>query len=141
MRVKARAVIWVDGKLILARQRLRGQTELSIPGGRVNRGESVTDALVREVAEETGLSVRPDRLLYVAEIVSPVRAHDLELIFLARTDGTPTLGGLLPIDLRAGERPEVKPPILDLIARDDAANYRDTPRWLGNLWRRRAGGN
>jgi ADP-ribose pyrophosphatase YjhB (NUDIX family) len=138
VRVKARAVIWLDGKLVLASQRVRGRTELSILGGRVNQGESVTDALVREVTEETGLSVNPERLLYVAEIVSPVRAHDLEVIFLARTDGPPRLNGLQPIDLLGGERPEVKPPILEEIARDHASSYRDTPRWLGNLWRRRS---
>ena len=48
MRVKARAVLWVDGRLILASHTRRGCPELSLPGGHVNRDESVTDALVRE---------------------------------------------------------------------------------------------
>ncbi|NLX49933.1 MAG: NUDIX domain-containing protein [Methanospirillum sp.] len=33
------------------------------PGGRIERGEGVRDALVREVGEETGLAVGPGRLL------------------------------------------------------------------------------
>lgn len=83
VRVKARALIWIDGRLIVAEQLRRGRKELSLPGGRVNDHEAVLDALKREVAEETGLEVAPGRLLYVSEIVQSVRTHDLELIFLA----------------------------------------------------------
>lgn len=140
MRVKARALIWIDGRLIVAEQRRRGRKELSLPGGRVNDHESVLDALKREVAEETGLEVTPSRLVYVSEVVDSVRAHDLELIFLAETSGVPSLNGFRAIDLAAGERPPVRPPILDLIASDAAASWRENPRWLGNLARSAAAG-
>jgi ADP-ribose pyrophosphatase YjhB (NUDIX family) len=133
MRVKTRAVIWIDGRLIVAAQRRRGRTELSLPGGRVNRHESVLDALKREVAEETGLEVIPGRLVYVSEIVQSVRAHDLELIFLAESTGVPALNGFRAIDVNGGERPQVRPPILEEIARDAATGWRETPRWLGKL--------
>jgi 8-oxo-dGTP diphosphatase len=133
MRVKARAVIWIDGKLIVAEQTRRGRRELSLPGGRVQARESVMDALRREVAEETGLQVVPGRLLYASEIVESVVQQDLELIFLAHADGIPSLSGLKAIDLKSGERPDVRPPILEHIARDASSDWRDTPRWLGNL--------
>jgi len=133
VRVKARALVWIDGRLILAEQRRRGQPELSLPGGRVNAGESVTEALRREVLEETGLVIEPVRLLYVSERVGPAATQDLELIFLARSVGVPRLGGLRAVDLNGGERPDVRPPILDLIASDAATEWRGTPRWLGNL--------
>jgi len=126
-------VILIDQRLIVAEQRRRGRTELSLPGGRVNRNESVLDAVKREVAEETGLDVVPGRLLYVSELVQSVRIHDLELVFLAETAGVPTLRGFRAVDLEAGERPRVRPPILDQIVRDLAQGWRDTPRWLGNL--------
>ena len=135
MRVKARALIWIDGRLIIAEQVRHGRTELSLPGGRVNDHESVQDALRREVAEETGLQVKPGRLVYVSELVESVRTHDLELIFLAEPCGVPRLHGFRTIDLAGGERPVVRPPILDVIADDAAAGWRDTPRWLGNLAR------
>lgn len=51
-----------DGRLLLI---LRGHAPSrglwSLPGGRVESGETDTDAVVRELHEETGLSVRPER--------------------------------------------------------------------------------
>jgi ADP-ribose pyrophosphatase YjhB (NUDIX family) len=135
VRVKARAVIWLDDQLIVANQLRGGRRELSLPGGRVNNYESVTDALEREVAEETGLEIAAGPLLYVAEIVESVRAHDLELIFWAELRGIPSINGFDVIDLKRGDRPLLRPPILDQIAQDSAGGWRDTPRWLGNLGR------
>jgi ADP-ribose pyrophosphatase YjhB (NUDIX family) len=133
VRVKARAVILIEGRLIVAEQQRRGRAELSLPGGRVNRNESVLDTVRREVEEETGLEVLPIRLLYVSETVHSVRNHDLELVFLAKTSGVPRLNGLKALDLNDGEHPEVRPAILDEIVRDLTSDWRDTPRWLGEL--------
>jgi len=135
MRVKARAVILIDGRLIVAEQRRRGRTEHSLPGGRVNERESVLDALKREVAEETGLDVTPGQLVYVSEIVESVRRHDLELIFLAEPFGVPGLNAFKAVDVQGGERLAMNPPILEEIASDLASGWRETPRWLGNLGR------
>jgi len=43
VRVKTRAVIWIDGLLIVAEQSRQGYKELTLPGGRVNDHESVID--------------------------------------------------------------------------------------------------
>jgi 8-oxo-dGTP diphosphatase len=50
------AVVVDDGRLLLIR-RGRGPAEgsWSVPGGRVEAGETVGEAVVRELAEETGL--------------------------------------------------------------------------------------
>ena len=66
------AVIWNDrDEIVLIR---RGQEprrgEWSIPGGRLEWGESVRDALLREVREETGLTVEIARLIDVVDSVS-----------------------------------------------------------------------
>lgn len=52
-----------DGRLLLVRRGHEpGKGLWSLPGGRVEDGESDAEALVREVAEETGLAVTPGRL-------------------------------------------------------------------------------
>jgi 8-oxo-dGTP diphosphatase len=52
------AVIFRDGKVLLVRRaRSPGQGFYSLPGGRVEYGESLHTALMREVDEETGLRI------------------------------------------------------------------------------------
>lgn len=58
------AVVVQDDCLLLVR-RGRGPAagEWSVPGGRVETGETLAEAVVREVAEETGLDVVCDELV------------------------------------------------------------------------------
>jgi len=52
----ARAIIRdIDGKILLIRRRDNGVWDL--PAGGIELGESITDCLIREVREETGLEV------------------------------------------------------------------------------------
>ena len=52
------AVIFRDGKVLLVRRaRSPGKGFYSLPGGRVEYGESLHTALAREVDEETGLKI------------------------------------------------------------------------------------
>lgn len=136
MRVKVRAVIVQDGKLVVSRERRRGVEHVLLPGGRVQTGEAITDALVREVAEETGLDVVPQRLLYVAEVVGSYGVHDLNLIWLAEPRDGPLAddaGDLVALD--SPEAEAMMPPIIDRIAADATSGWASEPRWLGNIRR------
>lgn len=57
------AVIFADGRILLQRRDDTGRWGL--PGGGVEPGESVRQAIIREVHEETGLHVEPLRLIGV----------------------------------------------------------------------------
>lgn len=62
------AILFRRGRILMAR---RGKAPLkgwwSLPGGAVELGESLEDAVRREVLEETGLEVEPVRLFEVFE--------------------------------------------------------------------------
>lgn len=138
MRVKARAVILDGERLVVAHERRRGRTHLSLPGGRVHDRESVTETVAREVLEETGARVRVGELLYIAEVAGGYGAHDLNLVFAAQlADAAADRERLETIDLAARPWPTVWPPLLEQIAHDHADGWRAMPRWLGNVRRRR----
>jgi 8-oxo-dGTP diphosphatase len=53
-----------DGRLLLVRRANEpGRGQWSVPGGRVEPGEDDSAALVREMQEETGLTVQPGELI------------------------------------------------------------------------------
>jgi phosphoglycolate phosphatase-like HAD superfamily hydrolase len=63
-----------------------------MPGGKVNYGETCQQAVLREIQEETGLSLRDVQLLLVQDVVEPVEfyrpAHFILLCYTARSEST-----------------------------------------------------
>lgn len=83
------AVVVMDGNILLI---LRGRPPYeglwSLPGGKLNMGETIEEALRREVAEETGLSIEVGNLAGVVESIDPEgRFHYVILDYFATVSG------------------------------------------------------
>jgi 8-oxo-dGTP diphosphatase len=89
------AAIFRDGKVLLVRRaRPPGKGLYSLPGGRVEFGESLAEALAREVMEETGLVIDIVGLSGFREVLPKdgVGGHYLVMPFAARwVEGEPEL--------------------------------------------------
>jgi len=71
LRPSAKAIVVVEQRLLVTRNHTPGDAEPDwyiFPGGGQQPGETLHTALVREVREETGIEVRPGRLLWVREL-------------------------------------------------------------------------
>lgn len=80
----ARAIILHNNKLLLMVRNKQGSDYYTLVGGKVNLGETVETALIREVKEETGLSVTGYRLLYTESHPAP---YNDQYIFLCESTG------------------------------------------------------
>ncbi|HEU5140067.1 MAG TPA: NUDIX hydrolase [Bacillales bacterium] len=84
--IRATGVLIENGEILLVKQKVSEERSWSLPGGRVEHGETVEEAVIREVREETGLEAEVVKLLYVCEKLS-VRPPVLHITFLLRKIG------------------------------------------------------
>ncbi|MFU2028205.1 DNA mismatch repair protein MutT [Bacillus wiedmannii] len=90
MQVRVTGILIEDEKVLLVKQKVANRN-WSLPGGRVENGETLEEAMVREMREETGLEVKIKNLLYVCDKpdASPSLLHITFL--LERIEGEITL--------------------------------------------------
>lgn len=84
MRVRVTGVLVENDRILLLNQDTDSGRSFSLPGGKVEEGETLAEALVREMKEETGLDVKPGRLLYVCDHLPAQVVH---MTFEARRTG------------------------------------------------------
>ena len=78
------ALIVIDNALLfLRRNNQPAKGEWWFPGGRIRKGESLEEALRREVKEETGLEVSSYKFINVYSRVFPER-HDIAIAYLCK---------------------------------------------------------
>lgn len=85
-RVNVRGIIYKDGKLLVAKFIQNDGSEgkyWGTFGGGLDVGESLHDGLIREMIEETGVTPKIGKLLFIQQFNSERRDHqeELELFF------------------------------------------------------------
>ncbi len=134
IRNAAKAIVIKDGKLLLNRcVSEQGAEYYALPGGGQHLFEPLEETVVREVREETGLTVRVQRFLAVTEEIRmdaalrekhPDYAHRMMHIFLACVEEE----GLAPQEMDLGQRGSV------WVTPEQADTLRVVPQSLrGNL--------
>jgi len=84
--VRVTGVVVEDDHILVLNQDTGSGRSWSIPGGKVEEGEPLGTALVREMREETGVEVEVGRLLYVCDYLSG-GTHVVHVTFEARRIG------------------------------------------------------
>ncbi len=147
-RIRVSAILRRGESTLLVRQEKAGQTYWLLPGGGVNYGESLTEALQRELTEECGLEedVPVEGPVAVVESISPDRAlrakHVVHIIFAGHLGGRSLEAVTSRDDAVRGHRLfgrdelagiAVHPPIQRFLARWEPG---DPTVYLGTLWAR-----
>ena len=86
--VSVKAVIEKEGRFLMIVKRVGGREEVSFPGGLVEEGETLEEALKREVREETGLEIEPLFVFHAVKYLHPRSGEeDVGIYYFCRTKG------------------------------------------------------
>jgi ADP-ribose pyrophosphatase YjhB (NUDIX family) len=84
--IRVTGVVIENDHILLVNQDTGSGRAWSLPGGKVEEGESLGTALVREMREESGIEVTVGRLLYVCDYL-PGDIHVVHITFEAKRTG------------------------------------------------------
>ncbi|GAB4246853.1 MAG: NUDIX hydrolase [Thermoleophilia bacterium] len=122
--LRVAALIVSEGRVLLVRQAKGGRQYWLLPGGGVERGETLAEALVRELREECGLSISVIEPPYgLVQAISPdggKTRHLVQLIYRARVERADPSGKARPLSEREKpaevEQPKPSDPVIQQVA-------------------------
>ena len=89
-RIRAAAILIENGRILLVKQEVSATRHWSLPGGKLDWGESLEQCLIREMKEETGLDIRVKELAYVTDRIKG-NDHLVHMTFLVERINNKTL--------------------------------------------------
>lgn len=140
-RVRVALVVREDDRILLLRQMKAGRSYWLLPGGGLNWGETISEAIDRELREELTVALAAlGEMLWMSETIAPDGSrHLVHLCFEGRIEGTPVpvaaegitgSGFFSPAELR---KLDIHPPLGEQLA-GYAATGVSGPVRLGPLW-------
>lgn len=84
--IRVTGILIENDEILLVQQKVSDKRNWSLPGGRVEQGETLQQGLVREMKEETGLDVELVRMLYVCDVAASANTV-VHITFLLRRVG------------------------------------------------------
>lgn len=142
-RVRVAGIVLKGGEILLVRHEKEGRSYWLLPGGGVDYGETVGEALVRELREETGLEVQPNGVVWLSDSIPPDRhRHIIHLWMLAEVvggtlhcvpDGRVVGAEFVPVE-RLRDL-ELYPPLGPQLAELCREGPPERVRYLGNVWK------
>jgi len=141
-RIRVGVVVTRQECILLVCHRKEDRRYWMLPGGGLQWGETIAACGVREVREETGIAVEPDRLLLIAETIEPSgRKHVLNMVILGRFVGgslrCPTEEIIETVEWcpisRLGSI-TMYPPIAERLCAGLSGGFATYPEHLGSIW-------
>ena len=142
-RIRVAAIVLRDDGLLLVRHIKNGESYWLLPGGGIEYGEPLADALQRELREEACVEIEVGDLAIVNDTIPPDHSrHTINLCFTAKiTKGAVACGTdprvvevrFVPVDELESLRfyPDIRHELIPAIR----AGFPRKALYLGNLWK------
>ncbi len=66
--IRVTGILIEDDKILLVKQKVSEKRNWSLPGGKLEQGETLEQGIIREMKEETGLDIEIIKMLYLCDV-------------------------------------------------------------------------